>query len=78
MSQPFSRILHPFDAERHPRFEPEVAHALLARWTSDRAAPCDRSGFRRPPGASRARPLRGGRAMLSAADGRGGERPRAQ
>ncbi len=78
MSQPFSRILHPFDAERQPRFEPEVAHAVLARLASDRAAPCDRSGFGRPTGTNRAHPLRRGRMMPPTADGRGGERPRAQ
>ena len=34
MSQPFSRILHPFDFPPHPDLEPEVKRAVLAAWTS--------------------------------------------
>lgn len=75
MSQPFSRILHPFDVKRHPRPEPEVAHALLARWASDRGAPSDRPAFRWSAGTNRPRPLRGGYAMRSMADGQGGGHP---
>ena len=78
MSQPFSRILHPFDVDRHPRPEPEVARALLARWTSDRAAPCSRSVLRRPPGAYRARTTRDVQAGRRMIDGRSGGRPRPQ
>ena len=37
MPETFSRLLHPFDAPRHPCPEPEVKRALLA-WTADRAA----------------------------------------
>ncbi|GAC1580480.1 MAG: hypothetical protein NVS3B5_14130 [Sphingomicrobium sp.] len=35
MSQPFSRILHPFDMAHHPNLEPEVKRAILAAWKSD-------------------------------------------
>jgi len=38
MSQPFSRLLHPFDVAHHPTLEPEVKRALLASWASDRVA----------------------------------------
>ena len=31
MSQPVSRILHPFDGAEHPAFEPEVERALITR-----------------------------------------------
>ena len=37
MSQPFSRILHPFDVAHHPSLEPEVRRAILAPWKSDQA-----------------------------------------
>jgi len=30
MSQPVSRLLHPFETVRHPSVEPEVARAILA------------------------------------------------
>lgn len=76
MSQPFSRILHPFDVERHPRLEPEVAGALLARWALDRTAPCDRPAFRGPAGANCTSPAGGERATLAVVDRRGGEHPR--
>lgn len=44
MSQPFSRLLHPFDITPHPSFEPEVRRAIIASWarkygpTADHAA----------------------------------------
>lgn len=41
MSQPVSRILHPFEFAHHPSPEPEVKRAILARWASDSSArPC--------------------------------------
>jgi hypothetical protein len=51
MSQPVSRILHPFDVARHPSLEPEVKRAILARWASDRSAVRDNPALRRRPGA---------------------------
>jgi hypothetical protein len=38
MSQPFSRVLHPFDVVRHPDLEPEVKRAILASWASNRSS----------------------------------------
>lgn len=57
MSQPVSRILHPYDVARHPSFEPEVERAILARWASDRSAMPSKPGRRKPPGARRAGPV---------------------
>ena len=57
MSQPVSRILHPFDIVRHPTFEPEVKRNILARWASDRFAVTDQPGLRRAPGAAKAVPV---------------------
>jgi len=57
MSQPVSRILHPFDVARHPSLEPEVKRAILARWASDRSAVPDNPALRRRPGARRAVPV---------------------
>lgn len=54
MSQPFSRLLHPFDVAPQPRLEPEVKRAILASWASDHAAVKDRPAIRKPPGARRA------------------------
>lgn len=51
MSQPISRILHPFEVVRHPDLEPEVKRAILASWASDRCAVPDKPGLRKPPGA---------------------------
>ncbi len=51
MSQPVSRILHPFDIARHPSMEPEVKRAILASWASDRYAVKDRPALRKPPDA---------------------------
>ncbi|PZU07792.1 hypothetical protein [Sphingomonas sp.] len=53
MSQPFSRLLHPFDVAHHPTLEPEVKRALLASWASDRVAVMDNPALRRPPGVKR-------------------------
>jgi hypothetical protein len=50
MSQPISRILHPFDIARHPSLEPEVKRAILASWASDRAAVQNAPALRKPPG----------------------------
>lgn len=33
MSQPVSRLLHPFETARHPSVEPEVARAILSSST---------------------------------------------
>lgn len=57
MSQPVSRILHPFDVARHPSLEPEVKRAILARWASDRSAVVDKPALRKPPGARCAVPV---------------------
>jgi hypothetical protein len=48
MSQPLSRITHPFDVVRHPTLEPEVKRAILASWASDAKAVPDKSALRRP------------------------------
>lgn len=53
MSQPFSRVLHPFDIAHHPSFEPEVKRAILASWASDKAAVKDQPALRHPPGVDR-------------------------
>jgi len=50
MSQPVSRLLHPFDVARHPSLEPEVKRAILASWASDRSAVRDKPSLRHPPG----------------------------
>ncbi len=50
MSQPISRILHPFDVARHPSLEPEVKRAILASWASDRVAVENQPALRKPPG----------------------------
>jgi hypothetical protein len=50
MSQPISRILHPFDIARHPSLEPEVKRAILASWASDRVAVENQPALRKPPG----------------------------
>jgi hypothetical protein len=48
MSQPVSRITHPFDIVYHPTLEPEVKRAILASWASDAAAVPDQPALRRP------------------------------
>ncbi|WP_439571494.1 hypothetical protein [Sphingomonas sp.] len=50
MSQPVSRFLHPFDIARHPRLEPEVRRAILARWACEPSALPGKSGWRPPSG----------------------------
>ena len=35
MSEPFSRVLYPFEIARRPSIEPEVWRAILARWSSN-------------------------------------------
>ena len=50
MSQPISRILHPFDVAKHPSLEPEVKHAILASWASDRVAVENQPALCKPPG----------------------------
>lgn len=50
MSQPVSRLLHPFDVARHPSLEPEVKRAILASWASDRSSVTDKPSLRHPPG----------------------------
>lgn len=57
MSQPVSRILHPFDIARHPSLEPEVKRAILASWASDRAAVENQPALRKPPGHAKPVPL---------------------
>ncbi|WHU02389.1 hypothetical protein [Sphingomonas sp. NIBR02145] len=66
MSQPVSRILHPFEFAHHPSPEPEVKRAILARWASDSSArPCVPAP-RVPPGAKRR--MRAERALRSSGD----------
>jgi hypothetical protein len=50
MSQPVSRITHPFDVVHHPTFEPEVKRAILASWASDASAVPDQPALRRRKG----------------------------
>lgn len=57
MSQPVSRILHPFDIAGHPDLEPEVKRAMLARWASDRSAVKNEPALRKPLGATKAVPV---------------------
>jgi len=69
VSQPVSRILHPFDVVRHPSLEPEVKRTILARWASDRFAVADQPGLRRAPGAAKAVPVDDVIAALQSLDG---------
>lgn len=71
MSQPLSRILHPFDVARHPSLEPEVKRAILARWASDRFAVTDHPALRKPPGVPRPVPVDEVFAALRSLDGSG-------
>jgi len=43
MSEPVSRLLHPFETARHPSVEPEVARAILASPAPRHSAAKDRS-----------------------------------
>lgn len=52
MSQPVSRLLHPFEVAHHPTLEPEVKRAILASWASDRSSVRDKPALRHPPGVS--------------------------
>ena len=53
MSQPVSRIMHPFDVVHHPTFEPEVKRAILASWGSDASAVPDQPALRRRKGSEK-------------------------
>jgi len=54
MSQPVSRITHPFDIAYHPTLEPEVKRAILASWASDASAVPGKPALRRPAGIDKA------------------------
>ncbi|MGQ3066081.1 MAG: hypothetical protein ACT6RM_17390, partial [Sphingopyxis sp.] len=69
MSEPFARLLHPFDVARHPPLEPELKRALLASWASDRSAVRNKPALRKPPGARRAVPVDDVLAALRSLDG---------
>ena len=49
MSQPVSRLLHPFETPRNPSLEPEVARAILASRALQAKSP--RRPQRKPRGA---------------------------
>lgn len=53
MSQPVSRITHPFDVVHHPTFELEVKRAILASWASDASAVPDQPALRRRLGSEK-------------------------
>jgi len=72
VSQPVSRILHPFDIAGHPGLEPEVKRAILARWASDRSAVRGKPALRRPPGAAKPVPVDEVFAALRSLDGPSG------
>jgi len=57
VSQPVSRILHPFGIAGHPDLEPEVKRAKLARWASDPSAVRAKPAVRRPPGIAKPIPV---------------------
>jgi hypothetical protein len=48
MSGPLFSYHHPFEAARHPTFEPEVKRAILASLASDAAAIPARPRLRKP------------------------------
>src|SRR4051812_27158663 len=48
MSQPVSRLLHPFETARHPSVEPEVARAILTSPAPHASAAEARHQPRRP------------------------------
>jgi hypothetical protein len=68
MSQPVSRITHPFDIVYHPIFEPEVKRAILASWASDVAAVPDQPALRHPADIERPLPVEEVLAALRALD----------
>jgi len=74
MSQPVSRLLHPFDVARHPSMEPEVKRAILASWASDRFAVRNKPALRKPPGLRDPIPVDDVFAALDAIDSPPGER----
>ena len=69
MSQPVSRITHPFDIAYHPTLEPEVKRAILASWASDASAVPGHPALRRPAGIDKAMPVDDGLDALRALDG---------
>ena len=69
MSQPVSRITHPFDLAYHPTLEPEVKRAILASWASDASAVPGQPALRRPAGIDKTMPVDDVLAALRALDG---------
>jgi hypothetical protein len=69
MSQPVSRITHPFDIVYHPTLEPEVKRAILASWASDASAVADQPALRRPADIKKPVPVDDVLAALRALDG---------
>jgi len=69
MSQPVSRITHPFDIAYHPTLEPEVKRAILASWASDASAVPGQPALRRPAGIDKAMPVDDVLDALRALDG---------
>ncbi len=69
MSQPVSRITHPFDVVGHPTLEAEVKRAILASWASDAAAVPDQPALRRPAEIEQPVPVDDVLAALRALDG---------
>ena len=76
MSQPLSRLTHPFDVARHPTLEPEVKRAILASWTSDASAVPDQPALRRPADIGKPVPLDDVLAALRVLDRDGQSRTR--
>jgi len=68
MSQPLSRITHPFNVAHHPTLEPEVTRAILASWASDASAVPNQPALWRPAGARKNIPVDDGLAALRALD----------
>lgn len=76
MSQPLSRLTHPFDVARHPTLEPEVKRAILASWASDASAVPDQPALRRPADIGKPVPLDDVLAALRVLDRDGQSRAR--
>ena len=76
MSQPLSRLTHPFDVARHPTLEPEVKRAILASWASDASAVPDQPALRRPADIGKPVPLDDVLAALRVLDRDGQSRTR--
>lgn len=68
MSQPISRITHPFDIVHHPALDPEVKCAILASWASDASAVSDQPELRRPQDITKPVPVDDVLAALHALD----------